>query len=86
MRKLLFFHASWCSPCRYYHKLFIEPVEQAAEAGQVIPIDAWKKPQEAEKYHIDKLPSVVLLDGDEVYIQYRGYMDVNEIASWLRGV
>ena len=26
MRKLLFFHASWCPPCRFYEKQFIIPV------------------------------------------------------------
>ena len=31
MRKLLFFHAPWCPPCRFYEKQFMEPLEHSWE-------------------------------------------------------
>lgn len=64
MRKLLFFHASWYPPCRFYEKQFIVPLEDLTGPGYIGRVDAWKFPQKAEKYMIDRLPAVVLLAGD----------------------
>ena len=85
MRKLIFFHASWCHPCRFYEKQFITPLEEKVGAEHIERIDAWKVPLRAEKYHVDRLPTVVLLDGDAVYMNRTGAIDVNEVANWLKG-
>ena len=57
MKKLLFFHASWCPPCRFYEKQFITPLEDLAGPEYIERVDAWKFPQKAEKYMIDRLPA-----------------------------
>lgn len=85
MRRLLFFHASWCPPCRFYEKQFVAPLEELAGAEHIEYIDAWKEPWKAEKYHIDKLPTVVLLDGNTVRMNRTGAIDVNAVANWLKG-
>lgn len=85
MRMLLFFHASWCPPCRFYEKQFVTPLEELAGAEHIEYIDAWKEPWKAEKYHIDKLPTVVLLDGNTVRMNRTGAIDVNVVANWLKG-
>ena len=85
MRKLLFFHASWCSPCKFYEKQFIVPLEKIVGAEHIERIDAWKHPQRAEKYGVDKLPTVVLLEGETVHMNRTGAIDVNEVANWLKG-
>ena len=85
MRKLLFFHASWCPPCRFYEKQFITPLEDLAGPEHIERVDAWKFPQEAERYMIDRLPAVVLLDGETVHMNRTGAIDVNEVANWLKG-
>lgn len=85
MRRLIFFHASWCPPCRFYEKQFIFPLEKLAGAEHIERIDAWKEPWKAEKYMVDKLPTVVLLDGNTVYMNRTGAIDVNEVANWLKG-
>ena len=79
MRKLLFFHASWCSPCRFYEKQFIGPLEDIER------VDAWRAPQRAEKYLVDKLPTVVLLDGEKVVLRRTGAVNINKMAAWLKG-
>lgn len=85
MRRLLFFHASWCSPCRFYESQFITPLEEIVGAKHIERIDAWKEPLIAEKYHVERLPTVVLLDGEKVYMNRTGAIDVNEVANWLKG-
>lgn len=85
MRKLLFFHASWCSPCRFYEKQFIAPLEERAGAEHIERIDAWKEPWKAEKYMVNRLPTVVLLDVENVYMIRTGAIDIEKVAEWLKG-
>lgn len=85
MRKLLFFHAPWCPPCRFYEGQFITPLEQAAGADKIQRINAQTDPFTAEKYLVDKLPTVVLLDGDTVHMRRTGAIDIDKVARWLRG-
>lgn len=84
MRRLIFFHTSWCPPCRFYEKQFIFPLEKLAGAEHIERIDAWKEPWKAEKYMVDKLPTVVLLDGNTVYMNRTGAIDINDVAEWLK--
>lgn len=85
MRRLVFFHASWCPPCRFYEKQFIVPLEELAGGDHIERVDAWKEPHRAEKYHVERLPTIVLLDGDTVHMNRTGAIDVNEVANWLEG-
>ena len=85
MRKLLFFYAPWCPPCRFYEKEFISFLEKIVGKDQIQRVDAQADPLTAEKYHVDKLPTVVLLDGATVRMNRTGAIDVNEVANWLKG-
>ena len=85
MRKLLFFHAPWCSPCLFYVAQFIEPLEQIVGCDQIIRMNAQNEPFKAEKYRVDKLPTVILLDGNNVYMECTGAININKVARWLKG-
>ena len=85
MRRLLFFHASWCSPCRFYEKQFIEPLEDEVGKDAIIHIDVQSDPFTAEKYLVDKLPTVILLDGKSVVERASGAIDINKMREWLKG-
>ena len=84
MRKLLFFYAPWCSPCRFYDNQFITPLEQMVGEDKIQRVDAQNDPFTADIYNIDKLPAVVLLDGEAVYMNRTGAINVDEVASWLK--
>lgn len=85
MRKLMFFHAPWCPPCQFYEKQFIEPLEDNAGTDKIIRIDAQNDPFTAEKYFVDKLPTVILLDGKSVVGRASGAIDINKMREWLKG-
>ncbi len=85
MRKMLFFHAPWCSPCRFYEKRFIMPIERLVGVEYIERIDAQKAPQMAERYLVDKLPTVVFLDEDRPVMMRTGAVDVEKVAQWLKG-
>lgn len=85
MRKLLFFHASWCSPCKFYEKEYVSAVERISGPEKITRIDAWKNPKLAEKYHVERLPTVVLADGEKIYKTITGALDVDRVADWLKG-
>lgn len=85
MKKLLFFHAPWCPPCQFYDRQFIEPLEKLIGRERVCRVNVQDKPFMAEKYLVDKLPAVIILDDEKVYMRCTGAIDVNEIAEILRG-
>ena len=85
MRKLIFFHASWCGPCKVYDREIIVPLENLVGSDRIERIDAWKEPWRATKYNVERVPTVVLLDGEKVYMNRTGAIDVNEVANWLKG-
>ena len=85
MRKLLFFHASWCGPCKVYDREIITPLENLVGTDRIERIDAWKEPWRATKYNVERLPTVVLLDGEKVYMNRTGATDIDKVAEWLKG-
>ena len=84
MRKLLFFYASWCGPCKVYGKEIIDPLEQIAP-GKVERIDAWKEPWKASKYRVERLPIAVLAEDGKAYKTYTGAFDIQWASEWLKG-
>lgn len=40
MRKLLFFPADWCPPCRFVEREFISPLERLVGKEKIIRVDA----------------------------------------------
>ena len=84
MKKLLFFHAPWCPPCRFYEKQFIEPLEEKVGIDKIQRVNVQDESFVADKYQIDKLPAVVLLSDEMVYMNHTGAIDVEEVADWLK--
>jgi thioredoxin 1 len=65
MKKLLFFGASWCNPCKA-----MKPVVAELQAGglDVEYIDVGSEDERAEKYKVTSIPTFVVLgeDGTQV--------------------
>jgi len=60
MKKLLYFSAPWCGPCRQLGPIMEEIAQQATV--QKINVDA--QPELAQRYGIRNIPTVILVNDD----------------------
>lgn len=83
MRKVLFFHARWCGPCRYAKREFMDQLA-ADYPNHVELIDVDRKPAEAKRYGVHRLPTYILTGGPGVPRKLEGGVDVGELRNWLQ--
>ena len=63
MKKLLYFSAGWCGPCRQLGPI----MEEVAQQATVQKVDVDAQPELAQQYGIRNIPTVILVnDGVEV--------------------
>ena len=84
MRKLLFFYAPWCSPCKFFEREFMNPVLEQADPIQVEMINVQENPTCADRYGVNRLPTEILTDGEKI-VDYVGMPDVEKAVNFLRG-
>lgn len=84
MRKLLFFYAPWCSPCKFFEKEFIQKVAVRVNTDQIEAVNAQNDPICAERYGVKRLPTAILTDGGRI-VDYVGMPDVEKTVSFLKG-
>jgi thioredoxin 1 len=78
--KLIKLSASWCGPCKSLSKV----ISGLALEIPMEEIDIDEKPEEAQKYGIRGVPTLVLLDDTgEVLKKKSGMMNSSELQSWL---
>lgn len=84
MRQLLYFHASYCNRCKYVRKNYIKPIyDEVPEL--VSEIDAAKEPFVADRYKINKLPTIFLLEDGVPVKMSHGSIPIRKTIEWLRG-
>lgn len=82
MRKLVFYHAEWCGPCRYAKKTVADPLKKSFP-DMVELIDVQKDPVAAQKAGVTKLPAYQLIEDRRVDRLLVGGVDVGELRQWL---
>ena len=59
MKKFIYFHAPWCSPCRQLGPI----MEEVAKEGITVQkIDVDKNPEMSQHYGVRNVPTVILLN------------------------
>ncbi len=84
MKKLLFFHATWCPPCRFCLKNVIEPLMTDYEE-QIEVINAQMEPASAEMMSVYRLPTFILLDKEKEVWRHVGSIGIDEMKRLLDG-
>ena len=70
-RKLLYFMASWCGPCKHLREYFFDGLA-AVFPGQVDFIDAERDPTLARGYNVARIPMIVFLKNGKEVKRYDG--------------
>ena len=82
--QLVVFTSENCGPCTQL-KRSIEQVS-LPEGMTYREVDAEKSPQEAMRYSVRGLPTLIVTDGDGIPVQTRtGYMSVSALDRFIRG-
>lgn len=81
--KLLQFKASWCGPCKQQTKLF-EKMPLSIEL-QGIDIDE-DEDGLVEKYKIMSIPTMILINNDEIIKRWVGITSVEDIEKEIKSV
>lgn len=70
-RKLLYFMASWCGPCKHLREYYFDGLA-AVFPGQVDFIDAEREPTLARLYNVARIPLIVFLENGKEEKRYDG--------------
>ena len=76
MKKILFFNASWCGPCKQM-KPHID--ELISEGYHIQDIDIDRNPELAEQYNVRGVPTLVV--NEQSYVGYRDKAQIKEAVG-----
>ena len=87
MRNMMYFGDKTCAPCRRIKKEFVDnTILPNVEQEQVSVIICNDNPQIAKKFHIKRIPTIVLSENDEEIRRYEGVVpNGDKIVDWLTG-
>jgi thioredoxin len=78
---LVKFGAPWCGPCR-----MLDPeLDKLARSGdvKVVRIEVGQHPDLARHYRVSSIPRLLLLDHGTVLADRVGYVDYDQLQSWI---
>lgn len=77
MKKILYFTASWCQPC----KSFAPIMEQVGQSVRVEKIDVDALPNIASAYQVRSVPTVVILSGNTEVSRFTGVKPLQAVLQ-----
>lgn len=79
-RELLFFHASWCAPCKKMKPIVQELADEGTMDINFIDVD--QEAMKAEDYSIKSIPTLVLMSNQGEEKRGEGFKTKQEIIDF----
>ena len=79
MKKILFFHSPACPPCRFCERETIGRLEDV-EVQKINVMKDWKT---AEQHRVNKIPTIIILGGNNEVERFEGGVSLEEITKYL---
>lgn len=80
---LVDFFATWCEPCSVLAPILEKVADDLKEKIVLVKANIDELPQTAQKFEIDRIPTVVLFEEGKPISSFVGLMPENDIKKWL---
>lgn len=80
MKKLIYFNAPWCQPCRTLGPI----MDQVSNKIHVEKINVDDSPSIASDYNIRNIPTVVLVENQQEVRRFTGVKSLNDILTFIQ--
>lgn len=79
---LVDFYATWCGPCQML-KRELEEMDGNSRF-KIVKVDVDEAEQTANRFNIDAVPNVFLLNNGKVVNSFMGYRTAEDMLGWLQ--
>ena len=77
------FFAEWCGPCKMFGPIFESVAEDYEDKVKFVKVNIDESPEIAEKYFVMSIPTLKLVDGEELKGSYVGAMPQDDLEDWV---
>ncbi len=83
---LVDFFATWCGPCSVLGPIIEKVAEEFKDQVVLLKVDLDGIPSTAQKFGIDRIPTVVIFKDSKPVDGFVGLLAEGEIVNWLKKV
>ena len=80
---LIDFFADWCMPCKMFGPVFESTAEEFEDKVKFVKINIDESPDLAQKYFVMSIPTLKLVNGEELKGSYVGAMPQDDLEDWV---
>lgn len=80
---LVDFFADWCMPCKMLAPILEEAAEELDGKVKIVKVNIDNSIELAQKYRVMSIPTLKLMEGEEVKDSLVGAMAKEELVEWL---
>ena len=79
---LLDFYADWCGPCKAQLPVLEQAAEEACDV-KFCKVNVDEQPQLAEQFQIMQVPTMLIMNGEQIFRRITGFHPLEEILEFL---